>query len=89
LEKFTSALCYLKYVYDCAEKICSAYVAESIQSSCMSYEYAEKNIKINIEEIDLMIVRSEKIDKYIILILLLLSTLFGRNGEYLAQLIQV
>jgi len=31
----------VKYVYDCAEEICSAYVAESIQNSCMSCEYAE------------------------------------------------
>jgi len=50
----------LNYVCDCVKEICPAYVADSIQSSCISWEYAENNIIMDIEEMDPMIVRSEK-----------------------------
>jgi len=50
----------INYVCDCVKEICPAYVADSIHSSCISWEYAENNIIMDTEEMDLMIVRSEK-----------------------------
>jgi hypothetical protein len=45
------------YVSDCAEEICSTYVADSMQSVNM----LKNNIEMDIKEMALMIARSEKL----------------------------
>ena len=78
----------INYVYDCIEEICSVYAADSIQSSWISCECAYGYYWNGYWRNGTYDLRSEK-NLNIILWSLLLSTLFGRKDEYIAQLIQV
>jgi hypothetical protein len=53
-------------VCDCTEEICSTYFVAAYTAAVFRVNMLKDNIEMDTEEIKLMIVRSEKIDKYMI-----------------------